>query len=351
MGFVKKFFKRILARSIDYTALGLVTLLIVALSPWFFSDYTLFLFLFSLPLLNAPVEAFLISRTGTTLGKSMLGLRIFHEQGRNLTYKESLIRSLSCALFLYTLCMPIVQFYFMHKEITYYKQHKSFSWNQTVQAYPKDKHIGVIPVLLSLLSLSGLVLPYSFSQLEESIIEKHTPMFQNLENQTLPSGAQISWKNFHSPRKDFTINFPAKPQHNSKDIPIPNSEEALDYQEFKCSPEENITFSISYTTLPSSILKWSPSLVLKGALKLISKHLTKGAIADKSLKKFKNLPALDFTMKKGNNELRGALILLDTTLYKIEIEFPPESKEAAENILPEFLNSFEAKGPVQSGSE
>lgn len=343
MVFVKNFFKRALARLIDYLSFTLITLLLVALSPWFFSDGGLILFILTVPLLYALLEAFFISRFATTPGKSLLGLRIFHKTGRKLTYRESLIRSLSFSLFFYTLCIPFAQIYFIYKEITFFKTHKKFSWNAVVNAEPKDRIVGLIAVVLSLFSLTGLILPYSFSHLEESIVERHTPMFTNIENLTLPSGSQLQWKYFASPNSDFIINFPSKPEHNSKDIPIPNSEDALDYQEYKCSPEENITFSISYTTLPSSILKWSPSLVLKGALKLISKHLSGASIENKSMKKFKNLPALEFSMDKEDKTIRGALILLDTRLYKIEIECEKENDELAANILPEFLSSFEVK--------
>jgi|GEM_PF-1113273 len=344
---IKCLFKRIVARLIDYSSISLVTLLIVALSPWFFSDLGLALFFLAIPVLFAPLEALMISKFATTPGKSLLGLRIFHKSGRRLSYRESLIRSLSFCIFLYTACIPFAQLYFIYKEITFFKKHKKFSWNVVAEAEPKDRIVGVIAITLSLFSLTGLVLPYSFSHLEESVVERHTPMFTSIENLTLPSGSLLKWKHFASPNSDFIINFPSKPEHNSKDIPIPNSEEALDYQEYTCSPEENITFSISYTTLPSSILKWSPSLVLKGALKLISKHLSKADIHSKNVVKFKNqLPALEFTMSKGDNLVKGALILLDTRLYKIEIEYDKDNQEAAEKILPEFLQSFEAKRVV-----
>lgn len=339
----KNVFKRVIARLIDYCSFTLITLLLVALSPWFFSDFTLLLFLLCIPLLFAPLEALLISKFGTTPGKSLLGLRMFHKTGRKLLYRESLIRSLSFALFFYTLCLPIAQIYFIAKEITFFKKEKRFSWNVASNAVPKDRVVGLIAVFLSIVSLSSLILPYSFSQLEESVVERHTPMFRSLENCTLPSGSSLTWKHFESPNSDFTINFPAKPEHNAKDIPIPNSEEALDYQEYSCTPEENITFSISYTTLPSSILKWSPSLVLKGALKLISKHLSSAAIDSKNVVRFKNLPALEFSMSKGDKCIRGALILLDTRLYKIEIEYDKESDAVAAQILPEFISSFEVR--------
>ena len=148
-----------------------------------------------------------------------------------------------------------------------------------------------------------------------------------------------SWIKFNPQDENFSVSFPKKPEHITKDFPIPRSDETLPYHEYQCCEGKRV-ISVSYTVLPQDWLKWGSKTVLKGAMKVIVNQLKGAHLVGQTTNTFKSYPALDFEHYHGNQETVGTLILVGNVLYKVEITYPLEEKEQVLYQLAQFIESF-----------
>lgn len=148
-----------------------------------------------------------------------------------------------------------------------------------------------------------------------------------------------SWIKFNPKEENFSVKFPNKPEHTTKDFPIPRSDDTLPYHEFQCS-EGNKVISVSYTVLPQDWLKWGSKMVLKGAMKVVVSQLKGAHLVGQSINTFKSFPSLDFEHYIGDHETAGTLILVGNVLYKVEICYPVNEREQVQNQLAQFIESF-----------
>lgn len=155
------------------------------------------------------------------------------------------------------------------------------------------------------------------------------------------------WVSFNPKEEHFSASFPKKPKTSSRDLPIPGSDNFLPYKEFICETENDILFSVSYTTLPDAWLKYGNSLVLGGALKVIMKELGKTELVGKESTVFKSFPALDYehytVAKENQKETAGTLILVGNVLYKVEMTYPLELHNQVQDHLANFIANFNAE--------
>jgi uncharacterized RDD family membrane protein YckC len=83
-----------IARGIDYCVFYLLLSIAALISPFYIEDFFYIGFALLLPLLWTPVEALLISKTKTTFGKFLLGIRVETHMGGKLPFWIALKRSL-----------------------------------------------------------------------------------------------------------------------------------------------------------------------------------------------------------------------------------------------------------------
>ena len=76
----------ILARLTDYLSLFLTGGLIISFSPWLLGVYGCLIFALTTPCLYLPIEAALVSRFGTTPGKTLFGLKVLNEKGGGIIF-------------------------------------------------------------------------------------------------------------------------------------------------------------------------------------------------------------------------------------------------------------------------
>ncbi|WP_420420581.1 hypothetical protein [Simkania sp.] len=148
-----------------------------------------------------------------------------------------------------------------------------------------------------------------------------------------------SWIKFNPKEEKFSVQFPKKPEHITKDFPIPRSDDTLPYHEFQCCEGERV-ISVSYTVLPQDWLKWGSKMVLKGAMKVVVNQLKGAHLVGQSTNTFKSFPSLDFEHYMGDQETAGTLILVGNVLYKVEISYPVHEREQVHNQLAQFIESF-----------
>jgi hypothetical protein len=150
--------------------------------------------------------------------------------------------------------------------------------------------------------------------------------------------SNLKWKPFKHPEDDWKIEFPTKPSTQEKVISLPNSSE-LTLSEIT-SKQEKLSFSIASATLPENLLKWSPNLILKASIKILANNLEKVESSTDKIFKYKNFPTLPYTLTQGEKVIFGRLILIEDTLYKLEVECPKAEKELHQEKLNKFFNSF-----------
>lgn len=322
-----KLFSRISARVLDYFLFYFTIIFTLKLFPYAIDERTWLFFLLFLPLLFIPVEAVFISLLGTTLGKYLFNIRVKDQKGQKL----SLFKSLKRAFFegwrnLFPLNLAHLICFFHNKG------HSTLDQEQEIEIEAKPKKGFKFLLGASLLSLSFLTFFY-----EEEIKAKIT------QQEGLFSILDLSkdWKEFKGKSEFFTVLFPKEPKSQEKKLPVPGKE-PLDYYEHLFE-EGDITYSVSYTNLPQAWLKWSHSLVLKGAIKLIASNTPSTSIRQRRITNIGNKTALDFILQQKNKLTEGRLLINGTTLYKIEVSYPKnQGDELSENIS-YFIDSFQLK--------
>ncbi len=153
--------------------------------------------------------------------------------------------------------------------------------------------------------------------------------------------AARGWTQYTSDDGQFSIAFPKEPKIASKKFDFPN-EESIDLNEYKV--EKEASFAVSYLNLPKKWRLFSSNTLLKGALNVVLKQLTGTELLEKKMIKYKNYPAMEFVLKEGENIIKGRLILVKETLYRLMVtDYPDTSHNKQQHEA--FLDSFEPTPP------
>ncbi|MCH9613739.1 MAG: hypothetical protein SP1CHLAM54_07480 [Chlamydiia bacterium] len=331
-------FLRAFARLFDYVFFYIVMSFAFFVSPVIVPDVLHLCFGLLLPMLWVPVEALMLSLFGTTPGKALLGIHIRDKEQNKPTFGIAIKRAQTVCLRGLALGIPFINIacaYFAYRDI----KNKGAVWDKELDVYIANR-LGK-KFVASAIALGIVSSPFLMEEFRDYIFDSGRPLFKDMViDGDLASLTDVKWKGFKDPKGGFTIEFPEKPKEDNSELAVPNS--SLPLTEVKCSPNKDIHYSVMYTTLPSKWLRYSPSLVLKGSLKYISKHM-KTRIVEKSVKKFKNRPALDYVFFDGKLEIAGKLILIGDTLYKVEVKYPYAERANIKESLDKFLSSFNPK--------
>jgi hypothetical protein len=148
------------------------------------------------------------------------------------------------------------------------------------------------------------------------------------------------WVQYSSNEAGFKISFPTNPEQAYKELVIPDSGRILSYEELTSAENDKIHYSVSHMELPRRWRLAANTTLLKGVLDVMVQYTEESAIIEKEFKKFAGHRVLDFRMTQGQDEIKGRLIIIGATLYKLSIIYPP--KLANEMQTNPFLDSFEA---------
>jgi len=303
--------RRIAARLIDYLLIYMGSSLFFTWPP---------LALIALPLLFIPFEIIFTKLFATTPGKACFGLRVTTPSGEKLSWAQSAMRGL-----LKNDLLPVG----IIRALILLIRKKDFlattPFEQTVTQVKKGRRSFLIGAAALTLSIGGA----TYMSPIGTAIQEQGAFIHNV-------GLDSSWKSVDI--DEFTIKFPKKPEETATEIPI-SGEEPLEIREHKVESREDIVYSVSYTNLPKSALKWKDGLILKGVSKIIAKHLNL-SLLEKQLNYSLPHPALDFVMQKGSRLIKGRLILIDGKLYKVEVSYPQDQEEKALETAQAFINSF-----------
>jgi uncharacterized RDD family membrane protein YckC len=296
VNFEKKPWYRALARFCDYClfflALGAVTLFL----PYFYGPFFYYYLALAVPFLWAPVEAFFLAKWTTTPGKALFGMSVWNQAvGTKLSYSAALKRA----------------FFIPRRPGMVYQ--KNISWKRKLFAFAASS-------AFVLAAIYGNVLTLWSVGLEKGI-------------------SVDGWVQYSSNDVGFKVSFPTDPEHESKELVIPNSGKVLNYKEISSEESGKISYKLNHMELPRKWRLAGNTTLLKGVLDALVKH-TKGAeLLEKEFTMHQGYRALDFRLKQGENEMKGRILIVGGTLYKLTIDYPSSiAKEMAENP---FINSFE----------
>jgi hypothetical protein len=193
-----------------------------------------------------------------------------------------------------------------------------------------------IALFISKFKLRNLLLCFISAIIISFAIFKFDPLlFNSKKANLLFDWTGSNWSKFTPDDRSFSAYFPQNPMSISKEIPLPtpSHSEFLPYQEYSYTDDKG-KYEVSFTTLPSSWMKWSSKLILSGALKLV---MGKSNIIEKHSTTSHTFPAIKYEAKSFDGDIIGKLILVREKLYRVEVLYKEkETKEQA--IL--FIDSF-----------
>lgn len=289
---------RIAAQGIDYALFYLFLSLTSLFLPFYIEDLYYLGFAFFIPLFWIPLEALLLARYKTTPGKAIFGVRVENHLGGRLPWWVSLKR----ASFLGTRPGVIRQ--------------KGIRWGR-----------GLLGAIL-LFALVGS----AYFEKEITALTTGFEKYRSVEG----------WIDYTATSGEFRVLLPEEPQESSKILPVPSHNKELSYQELTSHQTKKVYYSISYMQLPKSWKLAGANRLLQGALSLIIEHSAGAELLSQSFTRHRAFKALDFHISQGSEEVRGRLILVGMTLYRLTMVYPPELAHQLQQE--EFLNSFQIQG-------
>src|SRR5262249_39272466 len=121
---------------------------------------------------------------------------------------------------------------------------------------------------------------------------------------------------------------------------IPDSGKILPYEELTSTEKKDkVLYSLSHIELPRKWRLAGNTTLPKRVLAVLVKHTEGGELIEKELTKFSGHRVLDYRMKQGKEEVKGRLIIVGPTLFKLSITYPPSHAEEMKQNP--FLDSFE----------
>lgn len=288
----------LIARGIDYCIFYLLFTLASMIFPFYIEDFYYIGFALLIPVVWAPIEAFLISKTKTTLGKLLLGIRIETHLGGKLPFWIALKRAL---------CLGIRP------------------------GVLRQKKIKLTRLLVGISAFCAL-LGSSYFENEIAVATTGFEKYRSIEG----------WKEYTITDGKFSVSFPQDPEHESGILPVPSQNKNLSYDEFKSYQSKKVYYSLSYIELPRKWKLAGANKLLNGALDLMVKHMPGTELLGSQMTKHKNLRALDFHLSQGEEEVKGRLVLVGTTLFRLTAVYPPAFAGQLQDK--EFIDSFTVHG-------
>lgn len=288
-------FFRGLARFCDYSIFFLVLGAITLSLPCFYNPLFYYFLAALTPVLWAPLEAFMLSKCKTTPGKFLFGLFVVDAKGSPLSWGTALRWSL-----------------FFPNRVGIVRQKK---------VSKKRKGCAILTASACVIAaFCGNVLALWSVGLEKGFSSK-------------------GWVQYASADARFNVSFPSNPEMAYRELVIPESGKVLSYMEITSDEGKKIHYSVSHLKLPGKWRWASNTTLLKGVLDLLVKHAEGAELLEKEFATKGGRRVLDFRMKTGETEVKGRLLVVKGTLYRLTVTYPPSYANKIQGNP--FLDSFE----------
>lgn len=148
------------------------------------------------------------------------------------------------------------------------------------------------------------------------------------------------WKPYASSDQRFRVDFPKDPVHESKQIEIPSAE-PLQYKEVRAE-QSDVVYAVSYIDFPPKWRLAGSNTLLKKSLSILIKHESdEQKLIEQKLTTHTGFPAIDYIIKEGEKEIKGRLILVNHTFYRLTATYHSTIASQAQHM--DFVNSFNLK--------
>lgn len=160
----------------------------------------------------------------------------------------------------------------------------------------------------------------------------------------LPAGTP-SINNIFLTTKNFQIKFPSSPSYSCQERLLPKlSQKPITLHQY-IAKYGTAEYKVYTTILPKKCFRWGGKIILNGALEIFMQNaLIPQKIVTTTFKKSKKYPILEYTLQEERQKIQtiGKLILVDTTIYLIEVSIPEiELTPDCYEKITEFFQSFE----------
>lgn len=287
--------QRVFALGIDYLLLFIAGMAITSFLPQFIDYQAYALLALAIPFLMMPIEAFLLTMWGTTPGKALFGITVRDDWGRKLALRAAWREAI-----------------FLPRASGVVLRVVPLSWTRRLVA----GFVGMGCLLMSV--FGGHVTKWSIGMGEEVSMQ--------------------GWIQYASKDSDFSVQLPSDPRYKSHEIEVPHSSQPLYYHEFTSHQNKHVHYSVSHMKFPKKWKLAGSSTLLKGALDALITY-SGGSLVERKFTTHQNYRALDFTLKQGAEEVRGRLILVGTTFYKLTMTCPASASAGV--FEQAFIDSFD----------
>lgn len=148
------------------------------------------------------------------------------------------------------------------------------------------------------------------------------------------------WEYYISEDRGFSVQFPGSPSVETKQLYIADADKMLSYSEYKSIESSDTAYTVSYMDFPSKWRFVGAKRLLSTAFEQLVKNDRGTEILSQTMIQHKSYPALEFTLKKEKEEIRGRLILVGNTFYKIT-QVSSVSTSLDDSQFASFLSSFQ----------
>ncbi|MDN3505207.1 MAG: hypothetical protein P0S95_06515 [Rhabdochlamydiaceae bacterium] len=316
--------RRSFAKIIDYTLLLIGAIGVSFALSYTFSSACFLLLVLSISFLWLPFDILFQKFFNTTPGQFLVGIKAEKRQKWATLCKYATVASFKSFTILIPFFNLIAVWFITKKE-------------------PVTPHYLIRRKGLVFPRILGFILFFAalgFSVLEIELDDSPSRSTQLVAGQMT---RELNWKEFNLPTTDWQAKFPKTPkerdfmlQVNDKDL-----KEVEVTEHFHKDEKKSIEYTISSIELDESLLHWGYKRVLKGSLEIVVENIEKGKLISKAVLQFKDKPAIHYNIQDGKNERMGRLILVNSTLYRVETTYLKKNEESVKDEIFNFLDSFE----------
>ncbi len=310
---------RFISRTIDYSIF--YTLLLTLHFPYVAN----LVLLLTTPLLFAPIEALLYYLTKTTPGKWIFGISLSKKLNLYSSFKLAFKKAF---LVLPLLLSPLNIFY----AIFYIRENREFKKNR----WDKFEDTRVIQSNRQGFLKFICLFIFCFSMLYNYVPAKYTKHLIDITSQQVSID---SWVKVKDDNLKFSVYFPSKPKVEEKSIEVTDQNTTLEVTEFTHS--DDVNYSLVSSPIPSSWTLFGSKYLFNAMCKPLEKH--QGKVVSKEMCIHGGYPAMNYLLDNNGDkgQTKGTLILVKSTIYKIEVHSKKTLSQEQLKLADEFINSFD----------
>ncbi len=151
-----------------------------------------------------------------------------------------------------------------------------------------------------------------------------------------------NWKEYSAADARYKVNFPAEPVLENKQLDIPSAGQSLNFEQVSAEKKKAV-YALSHVDFPRKWTLLGSNTLLKKSLDLlVENEVPAQQLLSKETTSHQGYPALDYVVSRGGDEVKGRLVLVGTTLYRLTVSYPSELKETVQHE--QFVSSFNLVG-------